>query len=135
MSPLLQLSYWFDQTPVALSPNMAYAFFGLFAALAIAAALLRIAAKRTVRDALDKEAFRMSGNSLALISALGFVWLFCSYEEVQFFGMRAWFLLLVAIFLVSLFRVYRFLRVKAPQERFKRQSLADVNKYLPRRSR
>lgn len=135
MSPLLQLSYWFDQSPVRLSPVFEYGFFFLFAVLAIGAALLRIASKRSTRDSLDKKAFLMAGNMLGWLSAFGFLWLFTSYEEVQFFGMRAWFLLWVIAFVICAYRVYRFVKVEAPELRERRQSQADANKYLPRRAR
>lgn len=110
-------------------------FFIFFALLAITAALLRIVAKRSLRDAYDKVAFRMAGNMAAWLSVFGFVWLFCTYEEVQVFGVRAWFILWMLIFIGCAVRVFMFVRKEAPALRLKNASRSTVNAYLPRRAR
>jgi hypothetical protein len=134
MSQLLSLTFWFNPAPVAMGSAFTYGFFVFFALVAISAAILRIVAKRTVRDAYDKQAFRMAGNMLAWLSAFGFLWLFCSYEEVQVFGVRAWFILWTFLFISGAVRVFLFVR-KAPELRLKNASQASVNQYLPRRAR
>lgn len=117
-----------------MSNEFSYGFFIFFALLAIGAALLRIVAKRTVRDVYDKQAIRMAGNLIAWLSFFGFVWLFCTYEEVQIFGVRGWFILWVLAFIVGAVRIALFVK-NAPELRVKNASRSSVNQYLPRRSR
>jgi len=134
MSQLLTLHYWFNSAPVAMSNQFSYGFFVFFALLAISAAVLRIIAKRTMRDVYDKQAIRMAGNMIAWLTIFGFLWLFCSYEEVQIFGVRGWFILWVLLFIGGAVRVALFVR-KAPALRIKNASKSSVNQYLPRRAR
>ena len=135
MSQLLTLHFWFNPAPVAMGSAFSTGFFIFFALFAITAAILRIIAKRTLRDVYDKQAFRMAGNMSAWLTAFGFVWLFCSYEEVQVFGVRGWFLLWVLLFLAGAVRVLWFVRKQAPALRLKNASRSSVNPYLPRRAR
>lgn len=135
MSQLLTLHFWFNPSPVAMSPAFSYGFFVFFALFAITAALFRIIAKRTLRDTYDKQAFRMAGNMAAWLTFFGLVWLFCTYEEVQIFGVRAWFILWVALFIAAAVRIAVFVRKEAPELRLRNASKSSVNAYLPRRAR
>ena len=135
MSQLLTLSFWFDAAPVAMSPAFSYGFFIFFALCAITSALLRIVAKRSELDVYHKQAMRMAGNVLAWLTVFGFLWLFCTYEEVQIFGMRFWFILWALIFLIGAVRVAIFVRQEAPALRLRNASRSSVNAYLPRRAR
>jgi hypothetical protein len=135
MSALLSLQFWFNQHPVAMSPSFSLGFFVFFALFAITAASLRIIAKRTLRDVYDKQAFRMAGNMAAWLTFFGFIWLFCTYEEVQIFGVRAWFILWALILLGCAIRIAVFVRKEAPALRLQNASRSTVNQYLPRRAR
>ncbi len=135
MSQLLTLSFWFNPAPIAMSPAFATGFFIFFALFAITGALLRIISKRTLRDTYDKQAFRMAGNMATWLTVFGFMWLFCTYEEVQVFGVRAWFILWVGLFLGGAGRVFWFVSREAPALRLRHASRSTVNQYLPRRAR
>jgi hypothetical protein len=134
MSQLPTLHFWFNPAPVAMGAAFSYGFFVFFALFAITAAVLRIVSKRTIRDVYVKQAFRMAGNMAAWLTAFGFLWLFCSFEEVQVFGVRAWFSLWVLLFIACAVRVFIFVR-RAPALRLKNASKSSVNQYLPRRAR
>lgn len=118
-----------------MSPAFIYGFFAFFALLAIGAALARIISRRALKDPYDKQAVRMAGNMTAWLVVFGFVWLFCTYEEVQIFGVRAWFILWVLLFVGYAIRVAVFVRKEAPALRIQNASRSSVNQYLPRRAR
>lgn len=118
-----------------MSPAFTYGFFIFFVLFALGAAFLRIVSKRSLRDAYDKKAFRMGGDMAAWLTLFGFVWLFCTYEEVQIFGVRAWFVLWALVATLCAARLIYYLRKEAPALREKNAARSVGNIYLPRRSR
>jgi len=135
MMKLLTLSFWFQNPPLAMSSAFNGGFLLFFALLAIGGALLSMLSKRSLKDAYDKQAFRMSAAMMGWLSFLGFVWLFNSFEEVQIFGVRAWFLLWVLVAIACIIRVVKFVKKDAPKLRETNASRSAVNAYLPRRAR
>jgi len=133
IAQLFNLSFWYTVNPLGFSPLFQYGFFALFALCAIFAALLRVASRRSPRDVHDRKAFGMAATGFATLSVFGFAWLFCTYEEVPLFGVRAWFLLWALIGITFAARIAWYLKKEAPVLRLKHQSKAEVNKYLPRR--
>jgi magnesium-transporting ATPase (P-type) len=66
---------------------------------------------------------------------VGLIWFFFTFEEIQFFGSRFWFLVIMTGAAFALVRVARFVQKEVPVLQHREQSRADVNRYLPRRSR
>lgn len=135
MSHLFTLAFWFASEPIALSPAFNKGFFLLFAACAITAMIARIMSRRFARDGFDRRAFAMAAGNLAGLSVFGFIWLFCSYEEVQIFGVRAWFILWAALLVTAIVRVYLYVYYKAPEMRSHHHAQSVADKYMPRRVR
>ena len=133
ISQLFSLPFWFNMNPLGFSPLFQYGFFILFALCAILALIFRVMSRRSPRDFYDRQAFGMAATGFGVTAVLGFVWLFCTYEEAPLFGVRAWFLLILAIAIAFLVRIIVFLKKEAPKLREKNQSKAAINKYLPRR--
>jgi hypothetical protein len=133
ISQLFNLSFWYTTSPVAFSPLFQVLFFLLFALCAVLAVLFRVMSRRSPRDVHDRRAFGIAATGFSVLSAFGFIWLFCTYEEAPLFGIRAWFILWILIGLAFAARVIWYLKKQAPVMRAKNQSKAAINKYLPRR--
>lgn len=132
---MLSLGFWFDLTPVRMSPVFEASFFVLFALLIIAGAAIRIYVRSQSLEKYSALAYRRVAQIATVSGLVGFVLLFFAFEEVQFFGSRFWMPLWFLGIAVAGFFVARFVREEAPLRRAREQSRAEVNKYLPRRSR
>lgn len=135
MLSIFDPSFWFDLTPVRLSPWFEKGFFVLFALMLIAGAVLRMRLRAQKMDSLDRKILDRLVAIFFTAGGFGFLWLFFSFEEVQLFGSRAWFLLWIALVVYSLVRTWMFAKREVPALRAKRASQADANKYLPKRNR
>jgi hypothetical protein len=96
MNPLLTTAFWFDPTPIRLMPVFEKTFFVLFALLLITATLLRILGKNS-KDKTKVLFLHRWAVASFWMGLWGFFWLFCTFEEVQFFGMRFWMALWVIV--------------------------------------
>lgn len=127
-------SFWFDLTPTALSPLFAQIFFVLFALLVLAGAVVRIIAKNNTADKYQRIVTERCGRIAFVGGMLGFIVYFFTFEEIQFFGARFWFLVWGIAVLAACVRVWMYAKKTVPQLRLRDQSRADTNKYLPRRN-
>lgn len=134
LSQLLKFSYWFDLTPVRMSPGIEIFFFVLFAAMIVAGSVFRIMRKNR-EDKFDRIILSRAANIVTIHGVLGLFWLFFSFQEISHFGMRLWFLVGLVTSLYSLGRLVYYAKRKVPVLRANEQSKAEANKYLPRRSR
>ena len=132
MENIFDLGYWFDLTPVRLSPAFEIGFFVIFALMLVAGLAMRVM-KKARTDKFERMTLEKAINLNFAIGLLGLLWLFLTFEEISIFGARFWFLFLVIIFVVASVRLYRYRKIKVPQLRLLEQSKAEVNKYLPRR--
>ncbi len=134
LSQLLKLSYWFDLTPVRMSPGIEILFFVLFALMIIAGSIFRIMRKNRT-DKFDRIILTRTASLVTVLGVLGLFWLFFSFEEISHFGMRLWFLVGLAIFVFYAAKILHFAKYRVPVLRLQEQSKAEANKYLPRSSR
>lgn len=135
LPPILRPSFWFDLTPVAMSPVFERVFFVFFALFVVAGAAMRIATRSTPREKYEV-AVRMRAANIAFVYGLvGFVIYFLTFEEIQFFGARFWYLVWAAALVVSVVRLVRWWKKEVPLLRKAEQSKAEANKYLPRSNR
>jgi len=134
LRPVFSPSFWFDLTPTAMSPLFDKLFFILFALLVIAASAARMVANNKLEDKYHKIIALRAANIALITGVLGLVLYFFTYEEIQFFGARFWFLILLIGVIVAVVRLVRYAKKVVPVKRKNEQSKAEVNKYLPRRN-
>ena len=132
-SNLFSLSFWFDLSPVTFSPLFERGLFLLFAILAVTAAAIRLVARRKTYDRDTTRVFLRIATMMTTMSILGFIWFFCSFEEIYLFGARFWFLLWIIGVGYWSYTIYRFAKYTLPEERLSVGVKESVNKYLPRR--
>ncbi len=134
LQPVLTASFWFDLTPNAMGPLFSKIFFIIFAVLVIAASAARIVANNKLTDKYHKIIALRAANIAFITGILGFVIYFFTFEEIQFFGSRFWFLVLLLGVIVAVVRLLKYAKKDVPAMRKHEQSKAEVNKYLPRRN-
>lgn len=132
MDKLLSLNFWFDLTPVRMSPAIEIGFFVAFSLLVISGLVIRILRKNR-QDKFEREVMKRIVTLNLSVGLLGLAWLFLSFEEIQIFGSRFWFLLLALILIIVTIRIVMYHRREVPRLRLLEQSKAEANKYLPRR--
>jgi len=135
LSPLWDIHFWFDFTPIRMAAPFEAAFFAIFALSMITGSVLRIMVRNGKYDRYQAIMRKRIANLCSLMGGLGLVWFFLTFEEIQFFGSRFWFLIWIIGFAVGLFSIWRFMKNEVPALKHREQSRADVNKYLPKRSR
>lgn len=134
LRPLVQPSFWFDLTPVSLAPFFERAFFVVFALFIIGGATLRIMGKNNAMDKYSRILVQKSARLAMVFGIVGFVIYFFTFEEIQFFGARFWFLLWFIALVIAVVRLVRFVKKEVPLLRHRDQSRVEANKYLPRRA-
>ncbi|MBI1908045.1 hypothetical protein HYS28_01335 [Candidatus Uhrbacteria bacterium] len=135
LRPIFQPSFWFDLTPTAMSPAFERTFFVMFAALVLAGAAGRIVAKSRFSDAYDRIVAMRAATLAFVFGLLGYVLYFFTFEEIQFFGSRFWFLAWFIGLVVCVVRLVRYAKKEVPALRHRDQSRVEANKYLPRSNR
>lgn len=134
LRPLVQPSFWFDLTPVSLAPFFERLFFVVFALLIIGGATLRIIGKNNTMDKYQRILVQKAARIAMSFGVVGFVIYFFTFEEIQFFGARFWFLLWFIGLVIAVVRLVRYYKKEVPLLRHRDQSRVEANKYLPRRS-
>ncbi len=132
---IFDLAFWFDMTPVRMGSGFTVAFFVIFAALLITASASRIARRNAGVDKPMKHFLENVAGKTTTWGVIGFIWLFCSFEEISFFGSRFWFLCIAAGMLFSARKLYIQFKKEVPEERLRRTLTTVQNKYAPRRAR
>lgn len=135
LSPIIDPGFWFDLTPVRMSPAFETVLFVLFALFVIAGAVMRIYVRSRVLEKYVAQAVLRFAKIATVSGVTGFILLFFAFEEIQFFGSRFWILVWLIGVAVAVGFVVKFMRQVAPLLRDREKSRAEVNKYLPRRSR
>ncbi len=135
MSNLLSWQFWFDPTPVVMSPTFMWGFFAVFAVLVLGGLTARIYAK-TTDFSKDIRSIGMKAATAAMVTGCaGFIWLFFTYEEVQIFAYRIWVVVIIGVFVVYIISLYRFARTELPRKAQLAKERENLQKYLPRRNR
>ena len=133
--PLFDWHFWFDLTPIRMSAPFEAGFFVLFAVAIIAGAVIRMYVRNAKLEKYRAEIFRRLAVIDTIAGIAGFVWFFFTFEEIQFFGARFWFLFIVIGVGIAKIRLYRYMRKDVPMLQHREQSRAEVNKYLPKKHR
>ncbi len=126
--------YWINFHPVPLGPSLVGGAVIFFAWFLIAALALRIAARGMRKnDPLKTDVLRRFSKLLAATGALGLLFLFFAYEQLPLLGMRFWFLLLLALFLILLGRAVAHVVREYPRLRAELDERARLERYLPKK--
>lgn len=133
--PLIDWHFWFDLTPTRMASTFEAGFFAIFAFMIIAGAVVRMVVRNASYDKYRGQFLKRIAGIATSTGIVGLVWFFLTFEEIQFFGSRFWFLVILIGAVISVIRVLRFAKKDVPVLQHREQSRADVNKYLPRRSR
>jgi hypothetical protein len=135
LSPLIDWHFWFDLTPTRMTATFEALFFGLFALCIFAGAVLRMYVRNAKFDKYKATIVRRVAAIATWSGVIGLVWFFFTFEEIQFFGSRFWFLVWIAGVIVAVVQLVRYTKNEVPELQHREQSRAEVNKYLPRRAR
>jgi len=131
-APLLDYHYWLNMNPVPLGPSLVGGILIFFLWFLVVAAILAVVARGLRRDhALKAGVFRRFASLLFWTGFLGLLDLFCAYEQVPLFGIRFWFLLTFAVFLVWLVRIVLYVARDYPRLRAEINEKKRLAKYLP----
>ena len=128
---MLDQAFWFNRAPAAMSASLVggiVAFFGWFLLMAAALAVLSRGSRKA--NPLRADAYRRFASLLFWSGLLGWLVLFCTYEQVPFFGMRFWFLMVAVLFLAWLARIVWYLSRDYPRRRKEMQERERFTKYL-----
>ncbi len=135
LSPLFTWQFWFDLTPTRMAASFEAGFFGLFVLLLVGGAILRMYVRNGKLDKYRGTVLRRVAGIASSAGIVGLVWFFFTFEEIQFFGARFWFLIWIIGVVIAIVQLVRFVKKDVPVLQHREQSRADVNKYLPRRAR
>ncbi|MEK7665450.1 MAG: hypothetical protein AAB337_01050 [Patescibacteria group bacterium] len=130
--PLISSSFWFDRDPSPLLAGSSRLLFALFAILFTFGVIVRVVATRRTEDRFTLGLFRRIGQLCVTMGIAGLVFFFFTYQQIPFLGMRLWFLLLGAGFLVWLGFIVRWVKKIVPAERANMAERAIREKYLPK---
>ncbi len=110
-------------------------FFAFFALVLLGGSVLRMMARNGKNDRYRGVVLKKSAALCSWFGAAGLVWFFFTFEEIQFFGSRFWLLLWILALVLGMLAIVRYVKKDVPALQHREQSRADVNKYLPKRSR
>lgn len=130
----LDYKYWINPFPVPLGPSLVAQIFFFFAFF-LGAAIVLYAVAHTLRkkDALRADLLRRFAAPLVATGIFGLFCLFFAYEQSPFLGMRFWFLLTIAYFLVRLGMTVRYAVREYPKKRNAVAEQRRITQYLPRK--
>lgn len=135
LSPLIDLNFWFDLTPIRMAAAFEAGFFGFFALVIIAGSVIRMMIRNGKYDRYQTIVLKKIATLCSLSGVVGLVWFFLTFEEIQFFGSRFWFLVWIIGVVAGVVSIVRYVKKEVPALQHREQSRADVNKYLPKRGR
>lgn len=132
-APFLNIKYWFNARPVPLGPSLVGGIFAFFGWFIIATIILRVVAHGLKRqDPLKAGIFRRIATLLSTTGLLGIMFLFFSYEQLPFLGMRFWFLFLFLGFTVLLSKIALYVVRDYPSLKNERAEQQRLRRYLPK---
>lgn len=132
-APFLDIKYWFNVRPVPLGPSLVGGIFAFFGWFIIVTIILRVVAYGLKRqDPIKAGIFRRIASLLATTGLLGLMFLFFSYEQLPFLGMRFWFLFLFLGFTAWLLRIALYVVRDYPALKHERAEQQRLRRYLPK---
>ena len=130
--PLLNLQYWFGNSPPPMAPEWASIFFGVFGAMFLFGLIIRLVASRGKHDRFVAQSFVRLSRLLVVLGVLGIIIVFLSFEQIPFLGSRFWFLIWGLILIIWFGWIVRYLVKVVPKERQAAFERARREQYLPK---
>jgi len=133
-APFLDYHYWLNPSPVPLGPSLAGGILVFFAWFLIAALALYLVNHGMKKDnSLKAENLKRIAHLLSTTGFLGLIFLFFSYEQLPFLGMRFWFFLLFILFIAWLIRIIIYIVRDYPKKKAEKEERSRLEKYLPKK--
>lgn len=109
--------------------------FGVFVGVLILGIIGRIVVDRRGDDRYKKEIGSRISSLLITMGVLGVILFFFSFEKIQLFGARFWYLVWIIATLVWAFLLVRYVKRDVPRKREREVALREQAKYLPQQHR
>ncbi|MBI4256771.1 hypothetical protein HY626_01800 [Candidatus Uhrbacteria bacterium] len=132
MSSFIQPTYWLTLQPPEVGGFLGSIVFGFFILFLILGITGRIVVDRRGDDRYRREIGSRISGLLITMGLLGIILFFFSFEEIQLFGARFWYLVWTIAVFVWTFFIVRFVRRDIPEKRAREIALREQGKYLPR---
>lgn len=133
LRPLIQPSYWFNNTPPAFGPGAVKTLFIFFAAFLVLGAVIRMVAGRRKEDRHVTETFNRLGRMGVSMGLLGLLIFFFSFEQVPFLGARFWYLFWGIGLIIWISTIVHYVVKIVPMERAHEIAQREKEKYLPKK--
>jgi len=114
---IFTFSYWFSLRPDFFVNWIAQIVLIFFILLFVVSLFLKIYVTKYKVDKLLKKFWRKLSDLLLVMSLLGFLLYFFSYERIYIFSMRVWYLLWLGLFVWWAWNVYKYITIEIPKKR------------------
>ncbi|MFA5935927.1 MAG: hypothetical protein WC787_03680 [Patescibacteria group bacterium] len=131
LPPFLRPSYWFALSPPPLMPWVEWTLLGLFTVCFFAGVILRLISMRQGMEKMTRRTYERGSNMLMILGLFGFLLFVLSFERIYMIGMRAGYLLWVALLGWFAYRMYTIVRVDMPAMEKRKADREAINKWLP----
>jgi len=132
MSSLFQPSYWFTMAPPEVGGLIGNLIFVLFIGVLVFGIVGRIVADRKGDDRYVREIGNRISTLLVTMGVLGLILFFFSFEQIELFGARFWYVIWVIAVVVWSVRIVRYVKRDIPDMKARSESLRARAKYLPK---
>lgn len=129
----LDPSYWFTLRPAEVGGLSGQMIFGFFVLLFVLGIVGRIVSLQKKDDRYIRDLGQRAGTLLITMGLLGVFFFFFSYERIQLFGSRFWYVFWLIGFVVWAFFLIKFARQTIPQMKERETMRAEKQKYFPPR--
>lgn len=128
----LKLSYWFESSlPTPFIPEAFKVLIGIFAGFVVLGVALHIIARSKKENLYWRDGIAHLAVAIFQTGIIGAILVAVVQEQIQFFGMRVWLLVLAVWFLVRVILVVRKMLTVLPKQAAVVAERARINKYLP----
>ncbi|MBU1907640.1 hypothetical protein KKF59_00725 [Patescibacteria group bacterium] len=131
--PYLKLSYWFNPNPAPLMPWADRFLPILFSVFLFVGIIIRLVTLRQGLEKMTKRALIRAGNSLIVYGLFGLVLYLLTFERVTVLSARVGYLIWVALFAWSVWKIVKYVRVDIPAVEKRREERARLEKWMPKR--
>lgn len=131
LPPLLRPSYWFGLTPAPLTPWVEYTLLACFALFFFAGVIVGLVAMRQDFEKMMRRALQRTSSALMILGAFGLLLFVFSYERIYGLGMRAGYILWVALLAWYAWQTYRLFKIELPEDAQRRAQRNAMNKWIP----
>ncbi len=135
MNDLLQLDYWFTMQPANVGGIQGKILFGVFLAVFIFGIVAKIVTTYKTEDKYVKLMGERISSLLVSMGLVGVLLYFFSFERIWMFGARFWYVIWVAIFLIWLYYIVRYIKKDIPSMRMLRITRERKWRYFPPRKK